>query len=157
MSRIDNNSQRERFLRRWGSCSHPALRTQVPVFQQANYLENFVQATFNAIVEPMGGEGPLKGSSLVVGGDGRFYCDTAAQVLLKMACANGVGEVIVGTNGLLSTPAVSALIRRRNARGTWRNRMVPPPLPFCFAAPHPDWRAADAACCLAVLRTTPVC
>jgi len=93
------------------------LRKKVPVFQQANYLENFVQATFTAVVEPMADEGPLKGSSLVVGGDGRFYCDTAAQVLLKMACANGVGEVIVGTNGLLSTPAVSALIRRRKARG----------------------------------------
>jgi len=93
------------------------LRKKVTVFQQPHYLENFVQSSFNAIEKPYGDEGDLKGSVLVVGGDGRFYMQTAIQTLLEMSFANGVGEVIVGRNGLLSTPAVSALIRRRKARG----------------------------------------
>ena len=62
-------------------------------------------------------KGPLGASMLVVGGDGRYYMKTAIQTIFKMAHANGVGHVIVGTDGLLSTPAVSALIRRRHARG----------------------------------------
>lgn len=61
--------------------------------------------------------GPLAGSTLVVGGDGRYWCKPAIQTIFKMAAANGVAHVIVGTGGLLSTPAVSALIRRRSARG----------------------------------------
>eukprot|EP00038_Savillea_parva_P018092 m.22395 g.22395 ORF g.22395 m.22395 type:complete len:593 (-) comp3982_c0_seq1:185-1963(-) len=93
------------------------LRKKVPVFQQPHYLENFVQATFNAVAKPDGLEGPLAGSTLVVGGDGRFLVKEAAQTIIKMAYANGVGRVIVGTNGILSTPAVSALIRRGECRG----------------------------------------
>jgi phosphoglucomutase len=52
---------------------------------QPNYLENFIQASFDAVVEPLGDEGALAGSSLVVGGDGRYYCPTAVQTILKMA------------------------------------------------------------------------
>lgn len=36
---------------------------------------------------------------------------------MQMAAANGVGELIVGQNGLFSTPAVSAIIRARQAFG----------------------------------------
>lgn len=35
------------------------------------------------------------------------------QIITKMAAANGVRRVWVGQNGLMSTPAVSAVIRER--------------------------------------------
>lgn len=86
------------------------LRKTVPVFQQQNYLENFVQSIFNIATE-------LKGGLLILGGDGRFYNTQAVQTILKMAAANGVQRVMVGENGLLSTPAVSCLIRKYQAAG----------------------------------------
>jgi phosphoglucomutase len=55
----------------------------------------------------------LPGSTLVVSGDGRFYSEEAIQIILRIAAANGVGGVWVGKGGLLSTPAVSAIIRNR--------------------------------------------
>lgn len=86
------------------------LRKKVTVFQQANYLENFVQATFNAI-------GDCVGKSLIIGGDGRFYNQTAIQIILKMAAANGFSHVWVGQSGILSTPAASCLIRKYKTFG----------------------------------------
>lgn len=86
------------------------LRKRVTTFSQPHYLENFVQAIFNAVPA-------LKGGLLVVGGDGRYFNDGAIQTLLRMAAANGVGKVIVGRHGLLSTPAASLLIRRHGAVG----------------------------------------
>ena len=76
---------------------------------QPHYVENFVQATFNAV-----GEETLSGSTLVVGGDGRYFNQQIIQTIMSMAAANRVSEVVIGQNGLLSTPAVSALIRRYN-------------------------------------------
>ncbi|CCW63347.1 unnamed protein product [Phytomonas sp. EM1] len=84
------------------------LRKKVVVFEQENYTSNFVQSTFNALRRL--GSFP---EVLVVGGDGRYYMKEAIQVILKLAMANGVKLVWVGHNGLLSTPAVSAVIRRR--------------------------------------------
>lgn len=86
------------------------LRKKVSVFQQPHYLENFVQSIFNVAAE-------VKGQLLVLGGDGRFYNDHAIQIILKIAAANGVRQVMVGENGLLSTPAVSCLIRKYQAAG----------------------------------------
>ena len=86
------------------------LRKKVTVFQQAHYLENFVQSTFDALDD-------VKGKTLVVGGDGRFYNEHAVQVILKMAAANGFSRAIVGQNGLLSTPAASCVIRKYKAFG----------------------------------------
>jgi len=86
------------------------LRKRVRVFQQANYLENFVQSIFNSL------EG-LQGATLVVGGDGRYYNRHAVQVILRMAAANGLGKVMVGRGGLLSTPAASCVIRKYAAFG----------------------------------------
>lgn len=86
------------------------LRKKVTVFQQQHYLENFVQSTFNSI-------GDINGKTLVVGGDGRFHNEHAVQVILRMAAANGFARVIVGQNGLLSTPAASTVIRKYKAYG----------------------------------------
>ncbi|MCK5720448.1 MAG: alpha-D-glucose phosphate-specific phosphoglucomutase, partial [Thiomargarita sp.] len=86
------------------------LRKKVKIFQQAHYLENFVQSIFNSL------EG-FQGKTLVVGGDGRYYNQTAIQIILKIAAANGFGEVLVGQNGLLSTPAASLVIRKYQAFG----------------------------------------
>ncbi|MHB0948512.1 MAG: alpha-D-glucose phosphate-specific phosphoglucomutase [Gemmatimonadaceae bacterium] len=86
------------------------LRKRVTVFQQPHYLESFVQAILEgAPVAP--------GSTIVVGGDGRFLNREAIQVILRLAAAHGVARAIVGQGGLLSTPAASALIRARAADG----------------------------------------
>lgn len=86
------------------------LRKRVSVFQQPHYLENFIQAVFDTI-------GDHEGKLLIVGGDGRYYNDQAIQIILRMAAANGFGKVMVGQNGILSTPAASNLIRRNDAIG----------------------------------------
>jgi phosphoglucomutase len=86
------------------------LRKKVEIFRQPDYLENFVQSVFNAA-------GGFEGSTIVAGGDGRFYNREALQILAGIAAANGVERLIVGTDGLLSTPAASHLIRHREADG----------------------------------------
>ncbi len=86
------------------------LRKKVPVFQQANYLENFVQSIFDSVKAP-------QGAMLVLGGDGRYYNREAIQTILKMAAANGFGKVLVGRGGLLSTPAASCVIRKYKTFG----------------------------------------
>ena len=86
------------------------LRKKTRVFMEPGYLENFIQATWNAI-------GGVAGKTLVLGGDGRFFNNRAAQAILKMAAASGAARVIVGQNALLSTPAASNLIRQRGADG----------------------------------------
>ncbi|MBM5571444.1 MULTISPECIES: alpha-D-glucose phosphate-specific phosphoglucomutase [Deefgea] len=86
------------------------LRKKVTVFQQPHYLENFVQAIFDVVPE-------LKGGTLVLGGDGRYHNRAAVQTILQMAAANGVAKVLVGQGGLLSTPAVSCVIRKHGAVG----------------------------------------
>jgi phosphoglucomutase len=86
------------------------VRKKVAVFSQPGYLENFVQSIFDALPG-------LQGQTLVLGGDGRFFNDRAIQAILRMAAANGVGRVLVGQRGILSTPAASAVIRKRRAFG----------------------------------------
>ncbi len=86
------------------------LRKKTRVFMTPGYLENFVQATFDAI-------GGVAGKTLVLGGDGRYFGAEAAQVILKMAAANGAARAIVGQGAWLSTPAASHLIRLRGADG----------------------------------------
>ena len=86
------------------------LRKAVPTFQQPHYLENFIQSIFNSLDN-------YPGQRLVLGGDGRYYNRTAIQTILKMAAANGVGRVLVGQGGILSTPAASCLIRKYQAFG----------------------------------------
>lgn len=86
------------------------LRKKVEVFRQPGYLENFVQAIFDTRTD-------LKGGVLVLGGDGRYYNRHAIQVILRMAAANGVGKVLVGQGGILSTPAASCVIRKYRTQG----------------------------------------
>jgi len=86
------------------------LRKRVAVFRQTPYLENFVQSIFDSL------EG-FAGQTLVLGGDGRFFNDAAIQIILRMAAANGFGKVLVGQHGILSTPAVSCLIRKHKTFG----------------------------------------
>jgi len=86
------------------------LRKKVPVFQQKNYVENFVQSIFDSL------EG-FEGKTLVLGGDGRFYNREVVQIVIRMAAANGFGKVMVGQGGILSTPAASNVIRKYKAFG----------------------------------------
>ncbi len=86
------------------------LRKKVRVFAQPHYLENFVQAIFDTQTE-------LAGGTLVVGGDGRYYNREAIQIILRIAAANGVRRVLVGRGGILSTPAVSCVIRKHKTQG----------------------------------------
>jgi phosphoglucomutase len=86
------------------------LRKKVPHFQQRNYVENFLQSIFDSL-------SGFKGKTLVVGGDGRYFNPEVIQIAIRMAAANGFGRVIVGQNGILSTPAASNLIRKNGAFG----------------------------------------
>ena len=86
------------------------LRKAVTVFQKPNYLENFVQSIFDSLED-------IQGKTIVLGGDGRYYNRQAIQIILKMAAANGIGKVLVGKGGILSTPAASAVIRQYKAFG----------------------------------------
>jgi phosphoglucomutase len=85
------------------------LRKKVAVFQSTNYLENFVQAVFDTIFDNVTAP---PGTTLVLGGDGRYYNREAIQIILRMAAANGVARVLVGQGGILSTPAASCVIRK---------------------------------------------
>ena len=89
------------------------LRKKVTVFQQPHYLANFVASIF-AAVKPEDG---FAGKTLVIGGDGRFYNDSAIQLVIKMAVAQGFNRILIGQNGILSTPAVSHIIRKYGAFG----------------------------------------
>ena len=86
------------------------LRKRVTTFQQPHYLENFVQSIFDSISAP-------KHATLVLGGDGRYYNKEAIQIILKMAAANGFAQVLVGKDGILSTPAASCVIRKYQTYG----------------------------------------
>ncbi|CAO2588233.1 Pgm1 [Lemmus lemmus] len=88
------------------------LRKRVKVFAKPCYLENFIQSIFFSI--------DLKdrqGSSLVIGGDGRYFNKSAIETIVQMAAANGIGRLVIGQNGILSTPAVSCIIRKIKAIG----------------------------------------
>ncbi|MBI1171356.1 alpha-D-glucose phosphate-specific phosphoglucomutase [bacterium] len=85
------------------------LRKKTPVFMGVHYLENFVQSIFDVV--------GAAGKTFVLGGDGRYFNDRAAQVILRMAAANGAARIIVGQGALLSTPAASHLIRLNKTDG----------------------------------------
>ena len=86
------------------------LRKKVRVFQQAHYAENFIQSVFDVIEDPAG-------KTLVLGGDGRFLNREVIQTAIRMAAAHGFARVLVGSGGILSTPAASHVIRKYGAMG----------------------------------------
>lgn len=86
------------------------LRKKTKVFMSENYLNNFVQAAYTAISDS---GTDLSNGTLLIGGDGRYYNNEAIQAIIKMGVANGVKRFWIGKDGLLSTPAVSAIIRER--------------------------------------------
>ncbi|GAA5960572.1 hypothetical protein JCM3765_005859 [Sporobolomyces pararoseus] len=87
------------------------LRKRTVVFQQEHYTENFVQSILSSI------PGGASGSTLVVGGDGRFYSPEVIQTIIKLSAGNKVSKLIIGQNGIFSTPAVSHVIRAEKATG----------------------------------------
>ena len=86
------------------------LRKSSKQFEQAHYLESFVEASFRTL-------SGVEGGTLVLGGDGRYGNRRAIDVILRMAAAHGISKVITTTGGILSTPAASHLIRSRQAIG----------------------------------------
>jgi len=86
------------------------LRKKVKHIQQKNYLENFIQSIFDSLEK-------INGATLVLGGDGRYYNTEAIEIIVRMAAANFVGKLIVGVNGLMSTPNVSGVVRKMKAYG----------------------------------------
>jgi len=91
------------------------LRKKTSVFTQPNYVENFIQATFDVLY--MNFPDTFPEHTLIVGGDGRFHNKVAIQTIIKMAIANDFGKVMVAKDGYLSTPAASAVIRANHALG----------------------------------------
>jgi phosphoglucomutase len=59
----------------------------------------------------------VEGAFLVIGGDGRYYNQEVAQLIAQIGAAYGVKKLLIGQNAILSTPAASHLIRKRNATG----------------------------------------
>jgi len=86
------------------------LRKKTKLFMEEHYLNNFVQSSFDA-VKSSGTD--VSEGSLIIGGDGRYFNPEAIQTIIKMGVANGVTRFWIGKDGLLSTPAVSAIIRER--------------------------------------------
>jgi len=88
------------------------LRKAVKTFSQPHYTANFIQCVL------LGGlEDKLADSTLVLGGDGRYYSKEAIEIIIRICAANQVSKVIVGCNGILSTPAVSCMIRKYKTEG----------------------------------------
>jgi len=88
------------------------LRKKVTVFQQPNYLQNWIQSLFNSLPR-----NEYQGATLILGGDGRYWVREASQIIIRQAAGNGFGRVVVGQDGILSTPAISCLIRKRKVYG----------------------------------------
>ncbi|CAK7238485.1 Phosphoglucomutase-2, partial [Sporothrix eucalyptigena] len=87
------------------------LRKKVVVFQQPHYSESFVTSILLSI--PEGAEN----SFLVIGGDGRYWNPEVIQLIARIGAAYGVKKLLIGQNGILSTPAASHIIRKRKATG----------------------------------------
>ncbi|EKE39092.1 hypothetical protein ENUP19_0274G0003 [Entamoeba nuttalli] len=74
-----------------------------------NYLENFVNAMFNAASNLQ------KPGKIIIGGDGRYLNLKALDIIIRVALSRGFTDIVVGKSGFMSTPAESATIIRRKA------------------------------------------
>ncbi|XP_023648040.1 phosphoglucomutase-like protein 5 [Paramormyrops kingsleyae] len=89
------------------------FRKKTAVFEtKRNYLQNYIQSVLSSIDLR-----DRQGCTMVVGSDGRYFSRTATEVIVQMAAANGIGRLVIGHNGILSTPAVSCIIRKIKAIG----------------------------------------
>ena len=86
------------------------MRKQFAKFQEENYLENFIQSIFDCL-------DIAKNKMLILGGDGRLGNKNACETIIQMAHANGFKKIIIGKNGLLSTPVASHLVRKYKTIG----------------------------------------
>ena len=84
------------------------LRKSTLQFQEPHYLEIFVESVLRQIDN-------LEESTLIVGGDGRYGNKKAIQKIIQICAAHNVSKIIITKDGILSTPAASNLIRKRNA------------------------------------------
>ena len=114
-SRFPAIAQQPRSIDHYLNCglipSRSGLRKKVKIFQQPNYSESFVTSILLSIPEG------VQGSFLVIGGDGRYYNPEVVQLIAKIGAAYGVKKLLIGQNGILSTPAASHVIRKRSATG----------------------------------------
>lgn len=62
------------------------LRKKVKVFMEKNYTENFIQSILNALGDK------VKGSTLIIGGDGRYFSKQAINCIIRIASANEVSN-----------------------------------------------------------------
>ena len=86
------------------------LRKSTKQFLENHYLEIFIESILNSLQN-------VEGSTIIVGGDGRYGNDSAIKKIIQICSAHKVGRIIVPTRGLLSTPAASNLIRAYSAIG----------------------------------------
>ncbi|KAL8439949.1 hypothetical protein Efla_004874 [Eimeria flavescens] len=84
------------------------LRKKTREFMQPGYLSNYVQAVFDCLPEST-----VRGGTLLVAGDGRYFCEDAIKKIVAIAAGNGVGRVWIAKNGMATTPACSAILRLR--------------------------------------------
>ena len=86
------------------------LRKSTKKFLEKHYLEIFIESILSSLHN-------VEGSTIIVGGDGRYGNDNAIKKIVQICSAHMVGKIIVPTRGLLSTPAASNLIRAYSAIG----------------------------------------
>ncbi|XP_026193927.1 phosphoglucomutase, cytoplasmic [Cyclospora cayetanensis] len=84
------------------------LRKKTREFMQPGYLSNYVQAVFDCLPES-----EVRGGTMLVAGDGRYFCEAAIKKIVSIAAGNGVGRVWIAKDGLATTPACSAILRLR--------------------------------------------
>ena len=85
------------------------LRKSVKTFvEKQNYTENFIQSILDSVDDK---------SLIICGGDGRYYLSDAISLIAQISAANGVQRLVIGQNGILSTPTVSSVIRELKASG----------------------------------------
>ncbi|XP_047111926.1 phosphoglucomutase-1-like [Schistocerca piceifrons] len=87
------------------------LRRPTLIYRQKNYAENYIECILKVLGDT------VVGSTIVVGGDGRYLCEEVAQKVIRQCAANGVYKVIAAHNALMTTPAISAVIRKYGALG----------------------------------------
>mmetsp|Transcript_19069 Transcript_19069/g.23470 ORF Transcript_19069/g.23470 Transcript_19069/m.23470 type:complete len:648 (+) Transcript_19069:295-2238(+) len=90
------------------------LRKKVEVWQgvdkeNKNYVENFIQSLIDTAKEANDGQ---QLDTVIVAGDGRYFNIEAIQIICRVLAGNGVSNIWIPRGGIMSTPAVSAAIRR---------------------------------------------